>query len=107
MAEANAYPTLHNEANNNLLPPQKQVLLWHQQLSHACVSWIQRLMRDCKWVQDKETNRSLNASPFIFCKNIKAPTFNPTTMKCATCLCAKASVCSPTANPISKQDHNK
>jgi hypothetical protein len=33
-------------SNTNLSQPQKEVLLWHQRLSHASIPWIQSLMRD-------------------------------------------------------------
>jgi hypothetical protein len=36
---------LHNN-NTNLSQSQKEVLLWHQRLSHASVQWIQSLMRN-------------------------------------------------------------
>ena len=33
-------------SNTNLSQPQKEVLLWHQCLSHASVPWVQSLMRN-------------------------------------------------------------
>ena len=37
-------PTL-SQANTNLSSSQKEVLLWHQRLSHASTLWVQMLMR--------------------------------------------------------------
>jgi hypothetical protein len=54
--DALAYPTLLSETNMNLTAAQKEVLLWHHKLSHASISWIQLLMRDRKWLRDKEND---------------------------------------------------
>jgi hypothetical protein len=43
--------TILGSANNNL-SSQKELLLWHQRLSHANLAWIQTLMRDRKWLED-------------------------------------------------------
>ena len=40
--------SLLNEANTNLTAPQKELLLWHQRLSHAGFAWNQDLMRSGK-----------------------------------------------------------
>jgi hypothetical protein len=41
--------------NQNLSSSQKELLLWHQCLSHANLSWIQTLMCDQKWLDSPTT----------------------------------------------------
>jgi hypothetical protein len=57
--------TILSTANQNLSSSQKELLLWHQRLSHANLSWIQTLMRDQKWLHDPATASSLHSGPFI------------------------------------------
>jgi hypothetical protein len=72
-SEAKAFPTLLESANVNLSTSQKEVLLWHQCLSHASISWIQRLMHnDCKWLQNHDSLTSLDLGPFIPCKSARS-----------------------------------
>ncbi len=59
-----------SQKNTNLSSSQKELLLWHQRLLHASLSWIQILMRDSKWLQDKSNNEvSLHSGPFITAKS--------------------------------------
>jgi hypothetical protein len=51
--------------NQNLSSSQKELLLWHQHLSHANLTWIQTLMCDQKWLDDPTTASSLHTGPFI------------------------------------------
>jgi hypothetical protein len=44
--EINAIKTVLHQSNTNLSASQKELLLWHQWLSHALINWIQTLMRD-------------------------------------------------------------
>jgi hypothetical protein len=89
--------------NANLSLSQNKVLLWHQRLSHALVGWIQQLMRNSKWLEDKTTQASLHAGPFLSCKTPCPSSCSVLAIKCAACLCAKASVHSPTATPTHPQ----
>ena len=57
--------TILSSANQNLSSSQKELLLWHQRLSHANLSWIQTLMHDQKWLQDPTTASSLHSGPLI------------------------------------------
>jgi hypothetical protein len=57
--------TILSSANQNLPGSQKELLLWHQRLSHANLSWIQTLMHDCKWLYNPATASSLHSGPFI------------------------------------------
>ncbi len=84
-----------HQKNFNLSLSQKEVLLWHQGLSHASTNWIQTLMRDRKWLPDTTyPNAALHSRPFIVTKS-RAPTCDVSNMKCAVCLFAKASTQSP------------
>jgi hypothetical protein len=44
LGNINVIKTIFHQANTNLLVSQKELLLWHQQLSHATVGWVQTLM---------------------------------------------------------------
>ncbi len=84
-----------SQVNTNLSSSQKELLLWHQHLLHALLSWIQILMRDRKWLKNKHNNAaSLHSGPFITAKS-RAHVCDTLTMKCAACLCAKAHIRSP------------
>ncbi len=65
--------------NTNLSASQKELLLWHQHLSHASIRWVQSLMQKKKWLTS-EGNKSMHSGPFIVTKN-NAPT--PHVMYCA------------------------
>jgi hypothetical protein len=38
--------------NTNLSASQKEVLLWHQRLSHASIQWVQILMQKTRSAQE-------------------------------------------------------
>jgi hypothetical protein len=44
-----------SDNNTNLSASQKEVLLWHQRLSHASIQWIQMLMRKRDWLQENHS----------------------------------------------------
>jgi hypothetical protein len=104
--------SLLTQDNTNLSSPQKEFLLWHQRLSHASLDWIQMLMRDRKYLLATNADLSLHSGPFIRTKS-RAPVYDVSKLKCLACLCAKASVCSPSnqsprqslKNLVLKQDH--
>ncbi len=54
-----------SSAKQNLFSSQKELLLWHQCLSHANLTWIQNLMHDRKWLDDSTTAFSFYSGPFI------------------------------------------
>jgi len=103
--EASAYPALFDATNTNLSLSQKEVLLWHQRLSHASIKWIQGLMRDRTWLNDNANKANMHGGPFLPCKNSRTSSCNVTALKCAACLCAKASTRSPTNEPT-RPAHN-
>ena len=86
--------SLLSQENTNLSSPQKELLLWHQRLSHASLDWIQMLMRDRKYLSATNAESSLHSGPFIKTKS-RAPVCDVSKLKCSACLCAKASVRSP------------
>ncbi len=81
--------TILGFANNNLSSSQKELLLWHQHLSHANLAWIQTLMHDRKWLEESSSMASLHSGPFIVSSSW-APTCDVRGIKCSACLCAKA-----------------
>jgi hypothetical protein len=84
--------TILGSANHNLSSSQKELLLWHQRLSHANLAWIQTLMGDCKWLEDYSSMASLHSRPFIVSLSW-APTCDIRGLKCMACLYAKAHTC--------------
>jgi hypothetical protein len=91
------------DENTNLSISQKEMLLWHQRLSHASIGWVQLLMREKQWLKGEEGDSSLHSGPFIVAKH-KAPTCDVTRMKCAACLCTKATIKTPeNMNPRASQ----
>ena len=44
--EINTIKTILHQNNVNLSASQKELLLWHQRLSHASVNWVQTLMHE-------------------------------------------------------------
>jgi hypothetical protein len=113
----NAVKSLLHQANTNLLASQKELLLWHQRLSHASVKWVQKLMWDRKWLPGTADNETaLHSGPFIPTKKGScAQLCNTSTLKCTVCLYAKASTRSPenlaprpsSKKQVLKQDHLK
>jgi hypothetical protein len=62
-----------HQTNSNLSSSQKEVLLWHQRLSHASTNSIQTLMRDRKWLPNtNHVNASLHIGPSIVMRS-RAP----------------------------------
>ena len=92
---AEAHTNVLSETNANLSPAQKEVLLWHQRLSHASIPWVQALMRDRKWLKTHSSNHSLHQGPFIPCKEARGPVCDISGLKCASCITAKATIRSP------------
>jgi hypothetical protein len=87
-----------HQTNTNLSQSQKELLLWHQRLSHASVKWIQVLIRDQKWLPSNvcKNNPALHSGPFIRTRaGSRAHCCDSSTLHCAACLYAKASTRSP------------
>ncbi len=80
------------QINTNLSSSQKELLLWHQRLSHALILWVQMLMHDKSFLPcNNDRTTALHKGPFIKSKS-HTPTCNTMSLKCMACLCAKAAV---------------
>jgi hypothetical protein len=91
--------SLPTASNTNLSQAQKEVLLWHQCLSHASIPWIQSLMRHKQFLPCSNADGALlRKGPFIR-TNSCAPSCNIAGLKCAACLYAKASARTPSNLP--------
>jgi hypothetical protein len=98
--------SLLTTSNTNLSQPQKEVLLWHQRLSHASIPWIQSLMRNKKFLPCSNTDsNALHQGPFIRTSS-RAPGCNVSSLKCAACLYAKASARTPSNLPLRRSQKN-
>ena len=86
-----------SSSNKGINAAQKEALLWHQRLAHAHMPWIYLLMRNRKWLRDRESDHALHVGPFIPCKEAIAQGSDIKCLKCAACQTAKASVRSPRA----------
>jgi hypothetical protein len=113
LAEINKIRSTLSDMNTSLSSSQKELLLWHQRLSHALISWVQLLMRDKSFLPcDNVCTAVLHKGPFIKAES-HAPTCDTMSLKCAACLCAKAAVRLPentmsrksTKSKILKVDH--
>ena len=77
-------------SNVNLSAAEKELLLWHQRLSHASISWLQPLMRTKKWLRANDSTESLHQGPFLPCNETRTATCKLTGVRCAACLTSKA-----------------
>ncbi len=91
-ADVGQTKTILSSDNQNLSSFQKELLLWHQRLSHANLPWIKTLMCDRKWLHNPATASSLPSGPFIPSTSW-APTCDVWGLKCSECLCDKAATC--------------
>jgi hypothetical protein len=66
LREINAIKTVLHQSNLNLLTSQKELLLWHQRLSHASINWIQTLMQDRLWLPVTDNgSHALHPGPLL------------------------------------------
>jgi hypothetical protein len=87
-----AYFALMDCMNTNITTAQKDVLGWHQHLSHTSISWIQTLMHTKKEPRcmTAKTPVTSHSKPFLPSKYPQSPTCDMTSLKCQACLFAKA-----------------
>ena len=97
-----AQTKLWSPTNQNLSESQKEMLLWHQRLSHASMPWIQQLMRDRKWLQSNVTE--LHQGPFIPFKSKRGDKTNISCIKCSACIMAKAHIRTPSATTSARRE---
>ena len=79
-----------DEKNANLTKAEKELLLWHDRLSHASIWWLQPLMRTRKWLKDNHSMESLHQGPFLPCKEQTTASCSLNRLRCAACLASKA-----------------
>jgi len=89
-AFAAAEKSVLDSDNANLTAAEKELLLWHQRLSHASISWLQPLMRTKKWLRVNHSTESLHQGPFLPCKEARTASCPTTGIRCAACLASKA-----------------
>lgn len=103
--DRHACTSLHQAPNTNLTAAQKEVLSWHERLSHAAVTWVQLLMRDRKWLRARTGNASLHDGPFLPCSE-RGPLCDISGLKCQACLYAKSHRRTPSVHRQSQNDHD-
>jgi hypothetical protein len=92
-----------NARNQNLSPAQKEILLWHQKLSHAGLSKIHNLCRLRKSiVKTKEDLLELRDGPYLPC-NYNVPNAVCDNLLCAACAISKATRRKPTVRTAGTQ----
>ncbi len=84
--------------NTYLSHSQKELLLWHQWLSYASISWVQLIMRERTFLPCIGNEIALHSGPLIKLKSL-APHYDTSKLKCTACLYAKASIRSPSNQP--------
>ena len=88
--------------NQNLSVAEKEVLLWHQKLSHAGLSKIHNLCRQRKKVvSPKEELLDLRDGPYLPCK-YNVPNAVCDNLLCAACAISKATRRKPTIRSAGK-----
>jgi hypothetical protein len=96
--EINAIKSILLQFNSNLSHFQKDLLLWHQQLFHALISWIQLIMRERTFLPCIGNESALYSGPLIRTKSC-ASNYDTSKLKCVACLYAKALIRSPSNQP--------
>lgn len=91
IAEYNSFLSVLRSDNTNLRASQKELLLWHQRLSHFNASTVRDLMlpRDCL-DNDDASHPALHQHPIIPVVNPAAARVDTSHVKCGPCLMAKA-----------------
>ncbi len=74
--------------NMNLSGSQKELLLWHQKLSHTSLSWVQMLMHNRKWLTSCDNDdTALHSGPFIKKKKQSSRLGHCTPQVCSMLVC--------------------
>jgi hypothetical protein len=68
--EINAIKSTLLPFNTNLSHSQKELLLWHQRLSHALISWVQLIMRKRAFLHCIGNEIALHSGPLIKSKKL-------------------------------------
>ena len=72
---SSAHLSILDPGNKNLLPGEKELLLWHHRLSHTNLQKVQSLCKERQWVHDPSDS---DPTPPIL------PTKHPSTIKCVS-----------------------
>ena len=98
-ALASESDVLHR-SNNNLTDSQKELLLWHQRLSHASIHWVRLLLRPRSFLSTMDNEAALHQGPYLPVSNDFVPReASISQIKCASCLAAKAHSHGPNSRP--------
>jgi hypothetical protein len=85
---------MHPFNNSNLRASQKELLLWHQRLSHCNLPAIRSLMLPKKRLPtDDPVHPALHDGPILPIKLDATARVNTSCVKCGPCLMAKARCC--------------
>lgn len=82
-----------DDNNANLTPSQKELLLWHQRLSHADIKQVQSLLQSrdrLKASAPDDGDNALHSGPILPAVNDAVTRCDVSKVKCAACLLAKA-----------------
>jgi hypothetical protein len=76
--------------NTNLSPSQKELLSWHQRLSHTNLSKVRLMCKRKQWIRvATELANELSAPAILPCKHDATSRCNSKDIKCAACCMAK------------------
>eukprot|EP00956_Cyclotella_meneghiniana_P033004 scaffold92723_cov40-Cyclotella_meneghiniana.AAC.1 len=79
------------ENNVNLTASQKELLLWHQRLSHVDINQVQSLLQSRDRLKASDDNdNALHSGPILSAVNVGVTRCDVSKVKCAACLLAKA-----------------
>eukprot|EP00956_Cyclotella_meneghiniana_P004993 scaffold6171_cov22-Cyclotella_meneghiniana.AAC.1 len=80
-----------DDGNANLTPSQKELLLWHQRLSHADIKHVQSLLQSRDRLKASDVgDKALHSGPILAAVNDAVTRCDVSKVKCAACLLAKA-----------------
>jgi hypothetical protein len=83
--------TVLDDTNRNLQQSQKELLLWHQRLSHINLSKVHLLTKPKQWVKVSSSPvDSLHVDAILPTKHGSTSKCDHSDLKCAACLMAKA-----------------
>ena len=80
-----------DDNNVNLKPSQKELLLWHQRLSHADIKQVQSLLQSkTRLSATDDDDNALHSGPILPASNPATTRCDVSRVKCGACLLAKA-----------------
>jgi transposase InsO family protein len=92
-----AHLSVIDPGNTNLSPSQKELLLWHQRLSHTNLSKVRLMCKNRPWVRvAAELAEGLVTDAILPCKHDATSRCNTKNIKCASCCMGKQTLRSHT-----------